>query len=114
MDFEHQSEPLLPFDKFIKRIVRYTFFSAVLLGTSLGIGILGYHYINDLAWIDALLNASMILTGMGPIDAMKNDAAKLFASFYSIFSGVVFLSTVAVFLSPIAHRFLHKLHVDEE
>ncbi len=114
MDFEHQSEPLLPFDQFIKRIARYTFFSAVLLGTSLGIGILGYHYINDLAWIDALLNASMILTGMGPIDAMKNDAAKLFASFYSIFSGVVFLSTVAVFLSPIVHRFLHKLHVDEE
>jgi hypothetical protein len=92
MDFEHQSEPVLP----------------------LGIGVLGYHYINDLPWMDALLNASMILTGMGPIDAMKTDAAKLFASFYSIFSGVVFLSTVAVFLAPIAHRFLHKLHVDEE
>jgi hypothetical protein len=85
-----------------------------LLGVSLGIGVLGYHFINNLPWIDALLNASMILTGMGPIDPMKNDAAKLFASFYSIFSGVVFLSTVAVFLSPVAHRFLHKLHVDEE
>ena len=70
--------------------------------------------ITSTTWPDALLNASMILTGMGPIDAMKNDAAKLFASFYSIFSGVVFLSTVAVFLSPIVHRFLHKLHVDEE
>jgi hypothetical protein len=114
MNFEHRSEPVLPFDQFIKRIFRYTFFSFLLLGVSLGIGVLGYHYINDLPWIDALLNASMILTGMGPIDPMKNDAAKLFASFYSIFSGVVFLSTVAVFLAPIAHRFLHKLHVDEE
>lgn len=114
MEFEHQSEPVLPFDQFIKRIIRYTFFSFLLLGVSLGIGVAGYHYINDLPWIDALLNASMILTGMGPIDPMKNNAAKLFASFYSIFSGVVFLSTVAVFLSPVVHRFLHKLHVDEE
>ncbi len=114
MDFEHQSEPVLPFDRFIRRILRYTFFSFLLLGFSLGIGVLGDHYINDLPWIDALLNASMILTGMGPIDAMKNDAAKVFASFYSIFSGVVFLSTVAVFLSPVVHRFLHKLHVDED
>lgn len=114
MDFEHQSEPVLPFDKFIKRIIRYTFFSFLLLGFSLGIGVLGYHYFNELPWLDSLLNASMILTGMGPIDPMKNNAAKWFASFYSIFSGVVFLSTVAVFLSPIVHRFLHKLHVDEE
>lgn len=114
MNFENQSEPVLPFDQFIKRIIRYTFFSFLLLGVSLGIGVAGYHYINDLPWIDALLNASMILTGMGPIDPMKNDAAKLFASFYSIFSGVVFLSTIAVFLSPVLHRFLHKLHVDAD
>lgn len=114
MDFEHQSEPVLPFDQFIKRLLRYTFFAFLLLSISLGIGVAGYHYISDLPWIDSLLNASMILTGMGPVDPMKDDAAKLFASFYSIFSGVVFLSTVAVFLSPIVHRFLHKLHVDEE
>ena len=114
MNFEHRSQPILPFDKFIKRILRYTFFSMVLIGVSLGIGVAGYHYINELPWLDALLNASMILTGMGPVDPMKNDAAKLFASFYSIFSGVVFLSTVAVFLSPIANRFLHKIHVDED
>lgn len=114
MKFEHHSEPVLPFDQFVKRLLRYTFFAVLLLGVSLGIGVLGYHYINDLPWIDALLNASMILTGMGPVDPMKSDTAKLFASFYSIFSGVVFLSTVAVFLSPIVHRFLHKLHVDED
>jgi len=114
MDFEHRSEPVLPFDKFIKRFLRYSFFSFLLLGFSLGLGVVGYHYFNELPWLDSLLNASMILTGMGPIDPMKNDGAKWFASFYSIFSGVVFLSTVAVFLSPIVHRFLHKLHVDED
>jgi hypothetical protein len=114
MGFEHHSQPVIPFDLFVRRIIRYTFFAFLLLGSSLGIGVLGYHYFNELPWLDSLLNASMILTGMGPIDPMKNDGAKWFASFYSIFSGVVFLSTVAVFLSPIVHRFLHKLHVDEE
>lgn len=112
--FEHKSKPLLPYPEFLFRVFRFTFFSMLLLGVSLGIGVAGYHYINELPWLDALLNASMILTGMGPIDPMKNDGAKWFASFYSIFSGVVFLSTVAVFLSPMVHRFLHKLHVDEE
>lgn len=112
--FEHKSKPLLPFPAFLLRLLRFTFFSLLLLGVSLGIGILGYHYFNELPWLDSLLNASMILTGMGPIDPMKNDSAKWFASFYSIFSGVVFLSTVAVFLSPVVHRFLHKLHVDDE
>jgi hypothetical protein len=112
--FEHKSKPLLPFPQFLLRVLRFTLFSTLLLGISLGIGITGYHYFNDLPWLDSLLNAAMILTGMGPIDPMKNDGAKWFASFYSIFSGVVFLSTVAVFLSPVVHRFLHKLHVDEE
>jgi len=113
MAFEHHSKPVLPFAKFLVRVTRYTFFAIVLMSISLGIGVLGYHYINTLSWLDAILNASMILTGMGPVDPMKNDAAKWFASFYSIFSGVVFLSTVAVFLSPIVHRFLHKMHLTE-
>lgn len=112
--FEQRSKPVLPFHLFIWRMLRYALFSFLLITVSLGIGILGYHYINDLSWLDSLLNASMILTGMGPVDVMKNDAAKWFASFYSIFSGVVFLSTVAVFLSPMLHRLLHRLHVDDE
>jgi hypothetical protein len=114
MTFEHHSKPVLPFAKFMVRITRYTFFAIALLSFSLGIGVIGYHFINDLSWLDALLNAAMILTGMGPVDPMKNDAAKWFASFYSIFSGVVFLSTVAVFLSPVVHRLLHKMHVSED
>jgi hypothetical protein len=113
MPFEHHSRPLLPRKQFYKRVLRYAWFAFELLGISLGIGVVGYHYFNDLPWLDSLLNASMILTGMGPIDPMKNDGAKWFASFYAIFSGVAFLSTVAVFLSPIVHRFLHRLHLDD-
>ncbi len=113
MSFEHHSKPLLPRDKFFKRVLRYAAFAFLLLSVSLGVGVIGYHYLNDLSWLDSLLNASMILTGMGPVDPMKTDVAKYFASFYAIFSGVAFLSTVAVFLSPIVHRFLHRLHLDE-
>ncbi len=111
---ESTIKPLQPFHEFLKRLFRYASFGLLIIGISLGIGILGYHYINDLPWLDALLNASMILTGMGPVNEMKTDGAKWFASLYAIFSGVVFLSTVAVFLTPIVHRFLHKHHLDDE
>jgi hypothetical protein len=114
MAFEHKTQPLLSREKYLLRIGRYTLFSVILIGAALLLGVFGYHFLNDLSWEDAILNASMILSGMGPVDALKNSSAKIFASFYSIFSGVVFMSTVAVFLSPIAHRFLHKLHLDEE
>jgi hypothetical protein len=113
MPFEHHSQPLLPKHKFYLRVLRYAWFCILLIGISLGIGVLGYHYSNSLGWLDALVNASMILTGMGPVDPLHNDGAKWFASIYSIFSGVIFLSAVAVFLSPVVHRFLHKLHVDD-
>ena len=113
MDFERRSEPLLPRRQFILRVLWYASFSFVLLGISLGIGIVGYHYLDGLSWLDSFLNASMILAGMGPVDPIRTDAGKWFASFYAVFSGVVFLSTVAVFLSPIAHRFLHKLHLGD-
>ena len=111
MPFEHKTKPLLPRREYYKRVFRFALFSVLLIAGSLGIGMIGYHFINHLSWIDSLVNASMILTGMGPVDPLMNDAAKYFASLYSIFSGVVFLSTVAVFLSPIVHRFLHKLHI---
>lgn len=113
MDFERRSEPLLPRRQFVFRVLWYATFSFVLLGISLGIGVVGYHYLDGLSWLDSFLNASMILAGMGPVDPIRSDAGKWFAAFYAVFSGVVFLSTVAVFLSPIAHRFLHKLHLGD-
>ncbi len=111
--FEHYAKPILPRHLFLIRVLRYSGFTILLLSLSLGIGVAGYHYWNDLSWLDSLLNASMILTGMGPVDSMKNDEAKWFASLYAIFSGVAFLTTVAVFMSPLVHRFLHKHHLDE-
>ncbi len=111
MPFEHRAKPLLPRKQYYSRVLRYTGFACLLLGISLGIGVVGYRYFNQLSWLDSLLNSSMILTGMGPVDPMINDGAKWFASMYAIFSGVAFLSTVAVFLSPIVHRFLHRIHL---
>jgi len=111
--FEHYTKPLLPPELFLVRVLRYLGFTMILLSLSLGIGVLGYHYFNELPWLDSLLNASMILTGMGPVDPMKNEAAKWFASCYAVFSGVAFLSIVSVFLSPLVHRFLHEHHLDE-
>jgi hypothetical protein len=113
MAFEHHSKPLPSADKYPVRVLRYTLLAVILLSFSPGIGVVGYRFLNDETWLDALVDASMILTGMGPVSDLKNDAAKIFASFYSIFSGVAFLSIVAVFLSPVVHRFLHRFHVDE-
>jgi hypothetical protein len=77
-------------------------------------GVVGYHSFAGLGWIDSVLNASMILTGMGPVDPMKTTSAKLFASAYALFSGVVFLSAVGIVLSPVFHRILHAFHLDEK
>jgi hypothetical protein len=96
------------------RVGWYGLVSLLLIIVSLLIGMLGYHYLNGLSWLDALVNASMILTGMGPVDPLTNDAAKWFASAYAIFSGVAFLSIIAVLLAPAVHRFLHKLHIEEK
>jgi hypothetical protein len=85
-----------------------------IVAVALLIGILGYHLIAGLSWIDSLLNASMILTGMGPVDPMKDTASKLFASAYALFSGVVFLSAVGIVLSPVFHRIIHAFHMEEK
>ncbi len=84
----------------------------IILAFSLGIGTVGYHIYARLPWIDSLLNASMILTGMGPVDHLDSDSAKLFAAFYALFSGVAFLTFVGVLFAPIYHRFLHKFHLE--
>lgn len=105
---------ILPRKDFAKRVFYYTLFSIGLLLFSIAIGVLGYHYFGKISWIDSFYNASMILTGMGPVNAMETTSAKLFASFYALFSGVVFLSTFAIFFSPFAHRLMHLLHIDND
>jgi hypothetical protein len=86
--------------------------AAIILG-SLTIGVLGYHLLEGLPWLDALLNASMILGGMGPVDALRTDGGKLFASIYALYSGLVVLVAAGILLAPIAHRVMHRMHMDE-
>ncbi|HEX2385616.1 MAG TPA: hypothetical protein VHL99_03580, partial [Candidatus Binatia bacterium] len=88
--------------------------STVFVAGSLAIGILGYHFIDDLPWIDSLLNASMILGGMGPIDPIKTTAAKIFASFYALYAGLVVLVAAGIIFAPVFHRFLHRFHLEED
>ena len=111
--YEHRSEPVLPREKFLRRVARHGGVSTLIIVLSLGIGTMGYHVFGELAWIDALLNASMILTGMGPVNILTTNEAKLFASFYALYSGIVFLAATGVFLAPLVHRALHTLHAEE-
>jgi hypothetical protein len=110
--FEHSKTKLASKKVFRHRMLKFSIISASIFIISLFIGILGYHLLAELGWVDSFLNASMILGGMGPVDMLKSDSAKLFAGFYSLFSGVAFLSSMALFLTPILHRFLHKFHLD--
>ena len=80
---------------------------------ALGIGVVGYHYLGELEWLDALLNASMILGGMGPVDPLHKPGAKLFASGYASFSGLAFIGVASLLVAPFAHRLLHRFHLDE-
>jgi len=82
------------------------------VGVALGIGVLGYHWLAELPWIDSLLNASMILGGMGPVDPLHSTAAKVFASVYALFSGLAFIGIAGFILAPFVHRLLHKFHVE--
>jgi hypothetical protein len=112
--FENKSESLAPRRVFLTRVFYSLLISLLIVFLSLGLGTWGYRIFGHLPWIDALLNAAMILTGMGPVDPMKSAGGKLFATFYCLFSGIVFLSLMAIILAPIYHRFLHKFHLDEE
>jgi len=111
---EKKWEPLAPTSVFLARLSYSVLISAGVVALSLGLGTWGYHFFGDLTWIDALLNAAMILTGMGPVDRMETIPGKLFATFYCLYSGIVFLSLMAILLAPIYHRFLHKFHLEEE
>ncbi len=110
--FEHRSKPLLPRKAFLARLGRSLALAALVVALALGLGVLGYHVIAGLPWIDSLLNASMILSGMGPVSELRSDAAKLFASGYALFSGVVFITSVGVAGAPLLHRFLHQFHLE--
>jgi len=109
---EHHTQPLLPRSLFYQRLLSYAFIAFILILLSLGIGILGYRFFEGMGWLDALLNASMILGGMGPVNELHTDSGKVFASFYALFAGIAFLAIAGTLVAPIAHRFLHRLHLE--
>lgn len=106
--------PLPPRHVFLQHLASQAGIAAAVVAASLLLGACGYHFTAGLPWLDALLNASMILTGMGPVDVLKTAPAKVFATFYALFSGVVFLSVMAILLAPVLHRFLHRFHLELE
>jgi hypothetical protein len=99
---------------FYHRFLRAIFLAGAVIGFSLLLGILGYHFIAAFSWIDSLLNASMILSGMGPAKTLDSDAAKVFASCYALFSGVVFISATGILLAPMFHLVLHRFHIEQK
>jgi hypothetical protein len=108
--YEHKSSPLLSPKRYFLRLLNHFGLAVGVVAVSLGLGILGYHDLENLSWLDSLLNASMILGGMGPVNALHTDAGKLFASAYALFSGVVFLVVMGVLFAPVLHRLMHRFH----
>ena len=111
--YEPRSHRPIPRAQFIRRVLRHAGAGLGLLVGSLLIGMAGYHHFEHLPWRDAFLNAAMLLGGMGPVDAPRTDAGKVFAGLYALYAGLVFLVTVALILTPIVHRIMHKFHWKE-
>lgn len=108
--YEHHSTQLLSWAEFAWRVVQHVAAGLILLAVGLGIGVMGYHGLGGLSWIDSILNASMILGGMGPVNQMSTPAAKLFSAGYALFSGLFFIGVASLMVAPFAHRILHKFH----
>lgn len=112
MPFERRTDPLLSRPKFYYRLARSVGYGLALVAFSLVIGMLGYRYLAHLAWIDAFLNAAMILSGMGPVAELQSAAAKLFAGVYAIYSGIALISTAGIVFAPVIHRLMHRFHLE--
>ena len=105
---------LAPRAVFLRRLLRHVGWAVGLVGGSLALGVVGYHALEGLPWIDALLNASMLMGGMGPVDTLHTTAGKLFASGYALYCGLVLLVAAGLLFAPILHRLMHRFHVADE
>ena len=112
--FERRTQKIAPFPVFIRRVAFSIGIAFGLSAAALAIGIVGYHWLAGLDWVDAFLDAAMILGGMGPVSTLTTSPAKIFAACYALFSGLMFIGIMGVTLSPILHRMLHHFHVDDE
>ena len=112
--YERRDHPLASRRAFVARLLAHVAFAVVLVGGSLAVGVVGYHALAGLGWVDAFLNASMLMGGMGPVDTLHSDAAKLFAGCYAIYCGIALIATTGVILAPVIHRALHKFHLEDD
>ena len=114
MEYEKTNDPLVSSQRFYIRLANSFGVTLLIVGFSLALGTAGYCYFGELEWVDGLLNATMILTGMGPVDRVGTTSGKLFATTYALYSGIAFLSMIAILMAPILHRFLHKFHLEDD
>jgi hypothetical protein len=114
LNYERKSEPLLPRKAFLRRLASNARVAGMLVVISLVIGMIGYHWLEHLSWIDAFLNAAMLLGGMGPVNTPATDSGKLFAGFYALYCGIVVIAVAGIILAPIAHRILHRFHLQTD
>ncbi len=112
--YEHRKQPLAPISTFYQRILKNILIALTIMAVCLVIGVAGYHYWGEASWIDSVHNASMILSGMGPVVEIKSYSGKIFSSAYALFSGVIFITNVGVILAPAIHRIFHRLHLEEK
>ena len=112
--YEHKSKPLISRGKFALRIAIHISIAIGVVIIALGIGILGYHLLESLSWIDSLENAAMILGGMGPVSELHSDGGKIFAACYALFAGLVFILVFGIVSAPALHRLIHHFHLDDE
>ncbi len=112
--YERKRQKLAPMSVFYQRVLKNIMIAILILSVCLLIGITGYHYTSDANWLDSLHNASMILSGMGPVIEIKTESGKIFSSLYALFSGIVFITNIGVILAPVLHRLYHSLHLESE
>ncbi len=108
--FEARHEPIIPFILFLKRLCKFVLFALMIFCIALGIGILGYHHLEKLSWLEAFLNSALLLADMGPVTPVQTEPGKIFIAFYGMFSGLIFVSLIGMIFAPILHRFLHQFH----
>ena len=112
--FEHRTKPLLPRKVYYRRLARHAALGLTVIVVSLGIGMAGYHIFEKLPWVDAFVNAAMILSGMGPVATLQTDGGKIFAGSYALFSGLTLIAILGIIFAPVVHRALHKFHLEDE
>ena len=114
MVFEKKNQKLISINTFYLRLLKHVLIAGLMVAVSISIGAIGYHSLEEMKWIDAIYNASMILTGMGPVTVLKHDSSKIFASVFAVYGGIIILAITGLVLAPLAHRLLHIFNLSAE